>query len=59
MIGVKIAHGGVCCLPVYDPIFRGAVELQAGIFIHAWLLVGGDPFCREASNELTNRSPRT
>ncbi len=43
MVGMKIANDGVCSLPVYDPIFRRAPELKAGIFIHAWLLVGGDP----------------
>ena len=44
MVGMKIAGGdGVCSLAVYDPIFRHAGEMKAGIYIHTWLKVGGDP----------------
>jgi uncharacterized protein len=44
MVGMKLAGtDGVCSLPVYDPVFAHAAKLKAGIFIHAWLQVGGDP----------------
>ena len=44
MVGMKMAGGdGVCSLAVYDPVFRRAGELKAGIYIHTWLKVGGDP----------------
>lgn len=55
MVGMKLAGpDGVCSLPVYDPVFQRAAELKAGIFIHAWLKVGGDPPLpggREVPNE--------
>jgi predicted TIM-barrel fold metal-dependent hydrolase len=44
MVGMKIAGGdGVCSLAVYEPIYRYAGEINAGIYIHTWLKVGGDP----------------
>jgi predicted TIM-barrel fold metal-dependent hydrolase len=44
MVGMKIAGGdGVCSLAVYEPIYRYAGEIKAGIYIHTWLKVGGDP----------------
>jgi predicted TIM-barrel fold metal-dependent hydrolase len=44
MVGMKMAGGdGVCSLAIYDSVFRYAGELKAGIYIHTWLKVGGDP----------------
>lgn len=44
MVGMKMAGGdGVCSLAVHDPIFQYAGEIKAGIYIHTWLKVGGDP----------------
>jgi hypothetical protein len=44
MVGMKLAGtDGVCSLPIYFPIFERAARLQAGIFIHAWLQMGGNP----------------
>ncbi len=44
MVGIKLAgNDGVCSWPIYDPVFTFAAGLGAPIFIHAWLMVGGDP----------------
>jgi hypothetical protein len=44
MVGMKLAgNDGVCSWPVYEPVFEHAARMQALIFIHAWLKVGGDP----------------
>lgn len=44
MVGMKLAGtDGVCSLPIYFPIFERAARLQAGIFVHAWLQMGGNP----------------
>lgn len=44
MVGMKLAgDDGICSYPVYDTIFRRAVELKGLIYIHAWYQVGGTP----------------
>jgi uncharacterized protein len=41
MIGMKMAGtDGICSLPVYDPVFERAAQLNAVIFIHAWFKTG-------------------
>jgi uncharacterized protein len=46
-VGIKYyggnPHGVTCSHPNNDPIIKLAVELQAIIYIHAWMIVGGDP----------------
>jgi len=44
MVGLKLGGGsGVCSKPEYDPVFAKAVELDAVIYQHTWLKIGGDP----------------
>ncbi len=44
MVGMKLAgDSGHCHLPEYDPLFRRTVELQAVIYVHSWIKVGGNP----------------
>jgi predicted TIM-barrel fold metal-dependent hydrolase len=44
MVGLKLGgHSGHCNRAEYDPVFRRAVDLQAVIYIHTWIKLGGDP----------------
>lgn len=44
MIGMKLGGGsGHCHRPEYDPTFARCVELDAVIYIHTWIKIGGDP----------------
>ena len=44
MVGLKLGGGsGIADKPAYAPVFERAVELQAVIFQHTWIKLGGDP----------------
>lgn len=44
MVGLKLGGGsGICSKPEYDPVFQRAVDLQAVIYQHTWIKLGGDP----------------
>jgi predicted TIM-barrel fold metal-dependent hydrolase len=59
MVGMKIAGGdGVCSLAVYEPIYRYAGEIKAGIYIHTWLKVGGDPVIPGGRDVLHESKPQ-
>lgn len=59
MVGMKIAGtDGICSLKVYEPIFEHAAKLEAGIFIHAWYKVGGEPALPGGVDEPHESKPR-
>jgi predicted TIM-barrel fold metal-dependent hydrolase len=44
MVGLKLGgYSGICSKSEYDPVFQQAIELQAVIYQHTWIKLGGDP----------------
>jgi len=44
MIGMKLGgDSGICNRSEYDPVFRQAIDLEAVIYVHTWIKLGGDP----------------
>lgn len=44
MVGLKLGgYSGICSKPEYDPVFQKAVDLEAVIYQHTWIKLGGDP----------------
>lgn len=44
MVGLKLGgNSGVCSKIEYDPVFQRAIDLQAVIYQHTWIKLGGSP----------------
>jgi predicted TIM-barrel fold metal-dependent hydrolase len=44
MIGLKLGgYSGICSKPEYAPVFEKAIDLQAVIYQHTWIKLGGEP----------------
>ena len=44
MVGLKLGgYSGICSRSEYDPVFQRAIDLQAVIYQHTWVKLGGNP----------------
>lgn len=62
MVGVKFGGGETgtlrCNHPNFDPIIRRAAELEAVVYIHTWLKVGGTPLRPGGDNNPGESTPQ-
>lgn len=59
MLGLKLGgYSGVCSNPDFDPVFARAVELQAPIYQHTWMKVGGEPIAPGGGNLPQESQPK-